>query len=365
MNFNTRNAYNEWGGKSLYASNIPNDPHWAVAVSFLRPFDATHGLGVNFWEQYEIICQLICDGFDPEFITEWDIDSDPAILNFYNIVILAGHHEYISRNVYDALEAHHYRGRHLAFFSGNDIWWQVRFEDDGDKMVSYKGYALNEDPLMRVDNSLVTTWWHSYPVYRPHDALRGNIYTPYSWCFEKEDYIMQNCNHFAFEGTGLHNGDVFGSKVASGETDYIGFNSPDVDVLLSARRARVLPGYEDYVPMDFIDAAAVYYEDSPEYGFPNGRGGQVFSAGTHCGWGTAFIDTSPNYLTVRKVTRNIIQHMVDSPPAATGFEQLSLFALYWLSQCDSPDWCEYMDIDMKHTVDMKDFAHLANMWAGE
>jgi hypothetical protein len=363
MNYNTRNAYNDWGEKSLYRSFLPKDRHYGVCVSFQRPLAQEEGRGVNYWGQWMIPSQLIDYGLNPEFITEWDIYSNPAILRAYDVVVLANHHEYISRNTYDSLEAHHYRGGHLAFFSANDIWWQVRFEDNGNKMVSYKSYAYKEDPMKEIDISLLTTRWDTWPVSRPPQALRGTSYVRYSWCFEQEDYIVQNSNHFIFKGTDLQNGDVFCSNIATGETDYIGpFSPPKIDIVLAARRARPLRGYENYVPFSYIDAAATYYEDSPEYGFPDGRGGQVFCSGTHSGWSRAVYHKSPGYETGRKVTLNILQHMLDAPPPAPDFKDLVALTSNWLGPCSSPAWCEYVDIDMNGTVELKDFAHFAKSW---
>ena len=363
MNYNNRQAYNRWGGKSLYLSLVPDDSHNAVAVSFLRPFADSYGRGNGYWGQWELTSQLIADGFDPEFITECDISSNPAILRTYHVVVFSGHHEYISRNTYDALEAHHQRGGHLAFFSANDIYWQIRFEDNGNTMVGYKSYALREDPMAGVDDSLVTTRWDLPPVNRPAEQLQGVSYVPYSYLFEREDFIVQDCNHLIFEGTGLQNGDALGWKMASCETDYIGPKSPAImDIVLSGRRDRVRAGYEKYVLVDHIDAAAIYYEDSPKYGFPTGRGGQVFSAGTNEGWGDCLGDWSPGYETVRKVTRNIIQHMVDTPPPPPSFQDLAVLASHWLDKCSSPQWCEYADVDMNTTVNLVDFARLAASW---
>jgi hypothetical protein len=363
-NYNTRQAYNWWGGKSFYVSLVPEDSHNAVAVSFLRPFADSYGRGKHYWGQWELSSQLIADGFDPEFITEWDISSNPGILRAYDVVVFAGHEEYICRNMYDALEAHHHRGGHLAFFSANDIYWQVRFEDGGNKMVSYKSYALSEDPMVGVDDSLVTTLWSGPPVNRSAEPLQGVFYQPYSYLFEREDFIVQDCNHFIFEGTLLQNGDALGWKMASSETDYMGPKSPAImDVILTARRERVLAGYEKYVLVDHIDAAAVYYQDSPKYGFPTGRGGQVFSAGTNEGWGDCLGDWRAGYETVRIVTRNIIQHMVDSPPPPVSLQDLAVLASQWLDKCSSPGWCDDTDFDMSGVVDARDFAYFAISWS--
>jgi hypothetical protein len=364
LNYGNRNAYNNWGGKSLYISMLPDDSRHGTAVSFLRPFTDSDGRGKHYWGSYELSSQLQADGFNPEFITELDISFNPAIMRAYDVVIFTGHHEYISRNVYDALEALHRRGGHLAFFSGNDIYWQVRFGDGGSKMVGYKDYALSQDPMVGIDNSLVTTLWSSNLLNRPAEALQGISYVDYSYLFEPEDYIVQDCNHFIFEGTGLRNGDALGWKMAADETDYVGPNSPPVmSILLSARRGRVRQGYESYAKVDHVDGAVIYYEDSPAYGYPKGRGGQVFSTGTTLGWGVSLESSSQGYETVRKVTHNIIQHMVDSPPPVPTFKDLAVFASHWLGKCNSPGWCDNADFDMSGIVDMRDFAYFAAYWS--
>jgi len=368
MNYNTRHAYNYWGGKSLYASVVPGDPHYGIEVSFLRPFKDSSGRGKNYWGSWELASQLVEDGFDPEFLTEYDICSNPAILMAYDVLVLAGHHEYISRNTYDALDAFHARGGHIAFFSGNDIYWQVRFEDDGDTMVSYKSYALREDPMRDVEDSLVTLLWSDPPVNRPAEALQGVSYEPYSYCFEAEPYVVRDADHFIFEGTGVQNGDKIGHKVAASETDYIGPASPPLmDVLMTARRENLTPTYKysGYVKVDHVNAASVYYKDSPEYGYPNGKGGQIFSAGSEVGWGDSIGNWSPGYETMRKITRNILRHMLDAPRPKPDYQDLATATSHWLGQCESPDWCRYADINMDGVVNIADFAYLAEDWSRE
>lgn len=45
-----------------------------------------------------------------------------------------------------------------------------------------------------------------------------------------------------------------------------------------------------------------------------------------------------------------------------GIEDLSLFATYWLGNCGSPDWCESIDTNHDHFVDMSDFGFLGALW---
>jgi len=50
-----------------------------------------------------------------------------------------------------------------------------------------------------------------------------------------------------------------------------------------------------------------------------------------------------------------------SPTPDMGITDLSLFGAYWLGNCDSPNWCESMDINHDYRVNMPDFAFLANL----
>lgn len=311
-NYNTVNAYNSWGGASLYFSTVGHPNGRASHVGFLRPWSQAAGRGKFYTAQRTVHNQLQDDGFDPEYITEWDIENIPGLLRPYDVVVLAGHHEYISRPIYDALCEHHDRGGHLAFFSANDIWWQVRYENDGQIMVGYRGNALTDDPMVGVNDDLVTTLWGSALLNRPGEALQGisyNFNTNNSYA--RVDFIVQDGSHWIFAGTGLQTGDPLGHMLAASETDYIQAASPPImDVVLYASRPLILSDPE-FPP--FSEAAAIYYEDSPAYGFANGRGGQVFSAGSEGGWSFGLLESQPGYDKVRIATRNVIQHMVDAP----------------------------------------------------
>jgi len=310
MDYNTRNAYNFWGGKSLYVGN-PN----ATRVSFLRPFFAENGLGKGAFLPYRCFGRLEAEGYPVEYQTEWDIDQNPSLLLSYDIVVFSAHVEYNSRAFYDAIIAHHRRGGHLVFFSANDLWWQVRYEDDGQTMVGYKGTAIPDDPMYGVNNELVTTYWRESFMNRPGEALQGISFTNYSGYYFGTNYTVRDADHWIFEGTGLQNGQVFGQDMAAGETDFIGYASPPVvDILLAGKltQRNNLPGS---APQPFDVAAAIFYEDSPAYGFPNGNGGQVFASGNQ-GLCTPMMDNLPGNMAARRMFRNLFDHMLASPPPA-------------------------------------------------
>jgi hypothetical protein len=308
MDYNTRNAYNAWGGKSLYVGS-PN----ATRVSFLRPMSDDSGKGKGAW--LTVLCHgfLESEGFAVEYITESDIHQNPALLQSYDIVVFSAHIEYNTREFYDAIQAHHDRGGHLAFFSANDLWWQVRYEDNGNMMVGYKSTAIPNDPMYGVNNALVTTHWYEPILNRPGEALQGISFTNYSGYYLSENFTVRDADHWFFAGTGLQNGQVVGQNLAGGETDFIGRASPPVvDILLAAKlnRRNAVPGT---APQPFDSVGAIYYEDSPAYGFPNGRGGQVFAAGCQ-GFCTAMQASRPDHPVFRQMFRNLFNHMLASPP---------------------------------------------------
>lgn len=219
-------------------------------------------------------------------------------------------------------------------------------------MVGYRASALTADPMVGVNDDLVTTRWALAPLNRPGEALQGISYAfVTNSTHEPADFIVQDDSHWIFAGTGVQNGDPFGDLLAASETDYIQAASPAImDVVLFASRPAV-PGGPAGVP--FVDAAAIYYEDSPAYGFPDGRGGQVFSAGSEGGWCFGLFDNRRDFESVRIATRNIIQHMVDAPHDCNtnGIEDATEIANCpagdpFCSDCDAngvPDGCDMMN----------------------
>ena len=53
----------------------------------------------------------------------------------------------------DAAESFIQRGGNLAFFSGNTVYWQVRYEDNWRTMVAFKNSSRdpNPDPTLKTD----------------------------------------------------------------------------------------------------------------------------------------------------------------------------------------------------------------------
>jgi len=190
----TWQAYNRYGGTSTYGSFDPRQPQpRAYKVSYNRPFENRDYRAVNlvFDAEYPMVRFLEANGYEVTYITSVDADRRAALLRNHKVMLAVGHDEYWSgaerANVTAARDA----GLHLAFFSGNDIFWKIRFEPSADPshtpyrtLVTYKETHDNKkiDPL---PNVWTGTWRDARPFNpegaQPENALLGNIFTVNAW----------------------------------------------------------------------------------------------------------------------------------------------------------------------------------------
>jgi hypothetical protein len=158
---NTWEAYNPWGGPSLYPK-----PE-AVKVSFNRPYTYRD---LFEWE-YPLLRFLERSGYDLSYATDDDVDRDPGILLAHRLVIAAGHGEYWTLGERRALEAARSRGVNLAFMGANDGYWQIRYEDADRTIVAYKYWP---DPERRP--ALKTIRFRDLRPPQPECELMGEQY---------------------------------------------------------------------------------------------------------------------------------------------------------------------------------------------
>jgi len=175
----TWQAYNQYGGNSLYVGSPAGR---AYKVSYNRPL-TTRGTSSEdsvFNAEYPMVRWLERNGFDVSYATGVDSDRSGAELREHRAFLSVGHDEYWSGGQRANVEAARDAGVNLAFFSGNEVFWKTRWEDDHRTLVSYKETHAND----KIDPTPAWTGSWRDPRFsppadggRPENALTGTIFT--------------------------------------------------------------------------------------------------------------------------------------------------------------------------------------------
>jgi methionine-rich copper-binding protein CopC len=183
----TWQAYNDYGGNSLYVGAPAGR---AYKVSYNRPFNTRGNQYSRAWffaNEYPMVRWLEANGYDISYFSGVDSDRRGGEINEHQVFLSVGHDEYWSAGQRTNVEQARNAGVHLAFFSGNEVFWKTRWENsiDGSNtpyrtLVSYKETHANA----KIDPS--STWTGSWrdPRFsppadggRPENALTGTIFT--------------------------------------------------------------------------------------------------------------------------------------------------------------------------------------------
>jgi DNA-binding beta-propeller fold protein YncE len=201
-------AYNSWGGRSLYPDpDAPTPVLRADAVSFDRPY-ATQGGGgdllrfelplIRFLERYD---------YDVTYATDLDVARAGAEgLLQRGALVIGGRDLYWSGEQRRAVEDARDRGLPLLFVTGMVGHWKARFEDPSPHgeprtLVSYKDRP-GDDPVPGDP----TGRFRDPPVSLPEDALAGAMFG--GGTILSHPWVVRNASHFLYRGTGLAEGDT-------------------------------------------------------------------------------------------------------------------------------------------------------------
>src|SRR5581483_4104946 len=171
---NTWQAYNDWGGRSLYFNfNGIGDNH----VSFDRPYDertmktadgpATDNANLPQISEFPLVRYLERGGYDVSYQTDVDTDAAPQSLLRHRLVIVNGHDEYWTKGMRDAFERARDLGTNLAFVGANIGFWQIRYDDNRRTLVEYRNAGPDPEP----DPALKTVMFRE--IGRPECRLLG------------------------------------------------------------------------------------------------------------------------------------------------------------------------------------------------
>jgi len=191
----TWQAYNQYGGDSLYLGSAPSSDGRAYKVSYNRPF-ATRGQATGygtsnwvFYGEYPMVRFLEANGYDLSYSSGVDTDRRGALIKNHKVFLSVGHDEYWSAGQRANVEAARAAGVNLAFFSGNESFWKVRWENSIDgsatpyrTLVSYKETKSTtpidpQDPPTWTGTWRDPTWSPPADGGRPENAMTGTIFT--------------------------------------------------------------------------------------------------------------------------------------------------------------------------------------------
>jgi hypothetical protein len=194
----TWEAYNDYGGNSLYTCTVscpPGEPEAykaAYAVSYNRPWEGSFavdgGASYLWYAEYQMIYWLEKNGYNVSYTSEANVDQNGALLKNHKIFMSSGHDEYWSEGQRANVESALSSGVNLAFFSGNEMFWKTRWGPSTEgantpyrTLTSYKETHFNAP----VDPQDPPTWTGSWrdPRFsppanggKPENALTGQFF---------------------------------------------------------------------------------------------------------------------------------------------------------------------------------------------
>ncbi|WP_456510259.1 DUF4082 domain-containing protein [Arthrobacter sp. TE12231] len=190
----TWQAYNSYGGNSLYACTVSCPPGSPLAykaafkVSYNRPFStAGDAQGQNWlmYAEYPMIRFMEANGYDVSYMSGLDVATKGPLLLNHKSFMSVGHDEYWSADQRTNVEAARDAGVHLAFFSGNEAFWKTRWEPSSDgtgtpgrTLVSYKDTHFNAptDPVAWTGTWRDPRYGTATGGGNPENALTGQFF---------------------------------------------------------------------------------------------------------------------------------------------------------------------------------------------
>ena len=307
----TWNAYNKFGGRSNYFSQdgLTGEPvvnarqdlgryttpdTWpfeetAAPLSFDRPApnavvpqedaitDPIRGRMASGSTpgEWRLLGWLDREGFDYDLYSETELHFDRIPLESYRVLVLNTHPEYWTAQMYQRVKqwVHHDGGR-LMYLAGCGMYAEVEFADEQTILCRREG-----EHTQRGESEA-----HLLGLAYTHSGFQSGA-----------PYRVIEPNHWAFNGTGLARGDLFGSQSLH-ERCPGGASGHELDKICTDSPAHLEHLAKGTNPND-AGADLISYETE--------SGGRVFSAGSLCWTLSLPIDDG-----VSAVTSNALRRML-------------------------------------------------------
>jgi hypothetical protein len=195
----TWQAYNLWGGYSLYSG--PGGSRSEV-VSFDRPYRLGDGSGDFLGNEERFVKLVEKEGLDVTYTTDVDLAERPALLLNHKVIVSLGHDEYYSLAMRAAVTSARDHGVNLIYLGANAVYRHIRLQPSAlgpdREEINYRVARL--DPLDGKDDADVTVQWREPPTNAPESTLLGEMYQ----CNPVHaDMVVTDPTAWVFAGTGL------------------------------------------------------------------------------------------------------------------------------------------------------------------
>ena len=256
----TWQAYNVWGGYSLYQGENGAYDSRSLTVSYNRPYD---GSGAEKFLVYERALVVLAErlGIPLAYTTGIDVHQQPEVLRGATTLLSLGHDEYWTPQQRASVTGARDAGTNLAFLGANTCFRRVRIEDTARTVVCYKT-DYEADPLYGVHDADVTTDFRVAPDPDPESSMTGVIYEGYP---TDAPYVVRAADHWLYAGTGVAAGDSFPH-------------------LIGVEYDRVTPSYPTPRPIEILAHSPLVCEGNPSHSdsayYTVRSGAGVFASGT-------------------------------------------------------------------------------------
>lgn len=315
----TFQAYNTWGGCSLYQCPGIAGQKRAKIVSFDRPYSTGNGASDFVAFDASLVSLVEELGLDVSYWTNLDMEERPNLVlgPGRTAIISLGHDEYYSRPMRDLLVRARDSGTNLAFLGANAVYRKIRWEPswDGRPMRRMVNYRDTSDPINKTEPAETTTQWRSPPLSAPEATIVG---IQYECAPTKADIKIVDPSAWIFENTGVTDTTVL-HGIEGEEYDRWFPDSPG-NLQILAHSPVTCSGKSSFADMSYWSTPA---------------GGGVFATGTNrwtCAITQACGPTAPvsddDAKTVKAVTSNVLRDF-SSPKAGDRHPSTANASRFW------------------------------------
>jgi hypothetical protein len=221
----TWQAWNFYGGYDYYQGLGSCPPgtypicNRARVVSYDRPYAAENGSGNFLGLEYPLVKWAEQQGLDVTYATDLTVQEHPGYVLRHKVLLSLGHDECWSMAERQAAVAAYDHGANIVFFAASPVLRHVRTQASplgaDRELVDYRDSAA--DPLDGKGSRLQVTGneWANPPSSWPEYEFVGDTYAGFLEPGQHVGFKVADASAWAFDGTGLRNGQVVPGVVAS------------------------------------------------------------------------------------------------------------------------------------------------------